>query len=1167
MLHLYYARENIDKDKFLFGKIGEVLNQTSDNCEYDHQKVLLLVPDQFTLQAERNAFEYLGAEGFIDLEVMSQSRLGLKVLSETGGINRTTIDKYGRHMLLTKILTEENDNLEIFSGMNQKSSFIEMTNNLISEMKQFNTYPEDLQRILDGTGENPILNKKLKDIHKIYIKYEELIAGKYLDTEDYLKLFAEKIRHSKVIQSSIIWISGFDYLTPKALNIVEQLILTAKEVNIMLTADREYEFNNEGKQIKSRDYDLFDLTRSLMNKLKFISEKNGIKYEEQYIDNSCITYNNDNFYEKEKTGIRGKLIEKEVKEEALAHLEHEIFAQPYRQAAGGSAITLCQAANFYSEAESAAAKITQLIRDEGLRYRDILVVCNDMETRGSIIKRVFADYGIMAFLDKKRDILHHPSVEFLASLLDITIKGWRYEDIFRMLKTDLTPISPDECEDLENYVIKYRIKGSHWKKDFTYGIKTEGEDNLLRINDIRRRVYDYIAVFEKEFMQAETVRQKTEAIYDFLKEKAMLPERIQSLIEYLVNDGQLEYAEEAAQIWGVIVAIFDQLVELIGEELMSPEEYAIILKSGLEAVEIGLLPPAADQILVGTMQRTRTGKVKALIVIGANDGLLPTAAESESLLNDDEKTALYNKGIEICKIDDLRIKEEKLAIYKTLSKPTLCLWMSYSTSDLEGRESKQSILFDKIRKIFPDIKVSKDILNDGEPLLLIETPGSTLKHLTEAFRNAIDGNPLDEKWRAAYKWYLNHLPLPIKAVMDGLFFDNKQEKIKKELVWKLYKRDPSFMLSLSPSRLERFSRCPFSHFINYGLRPDERRVFEIAGREIGDVYHQCFMKLSEALTIPGMEITDPGSPWMKITREECQQLIESFIEEAAAEYRDGVLVQGEEELYRQRRMKKVSGEAAWALIEHVRSGQIQNIYFESEFGKAVGKQFPPIELKLGEQTVYIEGKIDRVDVHKDKKDPNSRYIKIIDYKSGKERFDADEAKSGWKLQLMLYLRAVLGSGSFEMNRDSTFKPAGVFYFEIAEPLIDVTKAPEEDYSEKVKAERKKCFKLDGVVIDNQGVIESIAGEFSGHSDILPVKKTKEGYVGTTDRKILTEEEFWELIDTVSNKVKELCIELSEGSVDIKPKKVKEQTACGFCLYKSICYFDLSFEGCSYDVVK
>ena len=322
------------------------------------------------------------------------------------------------------------------------------------------------------------------------------------------------------------------------------------------------------------------------------------------------------------------------------------------------------------------------------------------------------------------------------------------------------------------------------------------------------------------------------------------------------------------------------------------------------------------------------------------------------------------------------------------------------------------------------------------------------------------------------------------------------------------------------------------------------------------------------LSMPGIEVTDPKSPWMSIEQNQCQQLIDQFIDDAAKEYKEGVLVQGEEERYRGLRMKKVCGDAAWALIEHVQTGKIQNVFFESEFGRAVGKKFPAIEVSLGEDTIYIEGKIDRVDVLGGKIGETGRYIKIIDYKSGKEKFDTEEAKAGWRLQLMLYLRAAIGANSDEINRDNQYKPAGVFYFEIAEPQIDVTDIMEEDYSEKVKAERKKCFKLDGVVLDDQSIIESIAGEFSGYSNILPVRKTKDGlYAGTTERKLLKEEEFSELLDTVNSKVKELCSELSDGSIEIKPKKVKEETACKFCLYKSICCFDLSFEGCSYDVIK
>ena len=1160
MLNLYYGRENLDKEKFLFDQIGRDLTQFHENGNDDsdpndtsNQKILLLVPDQFTLQAERNAFAYLGVPGLIDLEIMSQSRLGFKVLSEVGGSNRVPIDKYGRHMLLTKILTEENDRLEAFRGMNQRTSFVEMANNLISEMKQFNASPGDILKILDETEKTSILHRKLRDIHTIYEKYEALIEGKYLDTEDYLNLFIERIKQSRLIKNSVVWINGFDYFTPKTLNIIERLMVSAREVNVVLTADCSSGENGCAMLPKSRDADLFDLTRGLMMRLKIIADRNGVAYLENHIDQNYQIRVGEN--KGEKAG-------------ALIHLEQELYAQPYHKSIAGNAISLCQAANFYAEAETAAAQIIHLIREEGLRYRDILVICNDMETRASVIKRVFADYGINAFLDKKRDILHHPSVEFLAALIDITVRGWRYEDIFRMLKTNLTPILMEDCEDLENYVVKYRIKRNQWKTDFTYGVITEGEDVMAKINETRKQVFEYITAFEKEFKHSKTVRDKTEAIYDFLKEEALLPEKVEELIAYLIADSQYEYAEEASQIWNVIITIFDQVVELIGEEEMSAEEYGTILKSGFEAVEIGLLPPTIDQILVGTMQRTRVGNIKALIVLGANDGLLPAAAASESLLNEDEKTTLYKKGIEICKIDDLRAKEEKLAIYKSLSKPSKYLWMGYSASDLEGKESKPSVLFEKIKKIYTDLKVSKDILNEEDPLLLIEAPVNTLKHMTEAFRNTMEGEPLREEWKLAYQWYENHSSPLLKGIREGLLFTNKQEKIRKDLTERLYKRDPSLELSLSPSRLERFSRCPFSHFINYGLKPDEGRIFEVGGREIGDVYHQCFMKLSAVLSKPGIEITDPESPWMNIKKDECQQMIDQFIDDAAREYREGVLVQGEEERYRGARMKNVCGNAAWALVEHVQTGQIQNVFFESEFGRAVGKQFPPIEVKLGEDTLYIEGKIDRVDVLRGKPDSLDRYIKIIDYKSGKERFDTEEVKGGWRLQLMLYLRAAMGANSYEANRDNSYKPAGIFYFEIAEPLIDVTDVLEEDYTEKVTVERKKSFKLDGIVLDDQSIIESIAGEFSGYSDILPVRKTKEGlYAGTTEKKLLKEEEFTELLDTVNNKVKELCVELSEGSVEIKPKKVKDETACKFCLYKSICCFDLSFEGCSYDIVK
>lgn len=1157
MLNLYYGRENLDKDQFLFDEIDKVLKTVKEKGNH----ILLLVPDQFTLQAERNAFAYLGVPGLMDLDILSQSRLGYKILEETGATHRTHIDKYGRHMLLTKILSDENDNLEAFQGMGKIHSFVDMTNNLISEMKQFNTKPADLPDIIQHTEEHSILRRKLTDIYNIYTKYEEVIEDKYLDTEDYLNLFISKIKKAELIQKAEIWVTGFDYFTPKTMDIIEQLILTAKNVNIVMTGERK----------PSRDGEIFSLTQGILYKLKDMAHFHGVSYNEEEIGSS---------YEI-KTGMK-----EHEKQPALAHVERELYAYPTEAFADGfkkeainqtkgqriadapkqeprnqGMITLCCAANFYAEAETAAAYVMGLVRDQGYRYRDMVVICNDMEARASVIKRVFADYGIPAFIDKKRSILHNPIVEFILALIDIAAKSWLYEDVFRLLKTGLSPISEEECQSLENYAIKYRIKGKGWKNDFKYGVKEFGEEELRRLNEIRGKLENYIGGFADEFKKDAAVREKIQVIYLYLKDKALLPEKIQELIDYLNQNEQYEYAEEVAQIWSIVMGIFDQLVELLGDEKISHEELSKLMKAGFESVEIGLLPPTIDQVIVGTMQRTRVGNLKALIVIGANDGLLPAAVTTEGLLSEDEKIKLLEKGVEICKIDDLRGREERLAIYKTFSKPTHHLWVAYSAADIEGKELKPSLIFEKLRTMFPHVEIQKDILNQEDQLQLIGTPKSTLKHMTGALRGAMESQELRDEWKLAMAWYQGNQrgTAWVRTIEEGLFFTNEQHKIEKNLIDKLYKRTKPEELSgleelvLSPSRLERFSRCPFAHLIAYGLRPEERRVFEIAGREIGDVYHEALMKLSTQLTVEGKEITDQDSPWMQISRDECQSRIDALIEEEAKTYREGVLTQGQEERYRAQRIKEVCGQAAWALVNHVQQGHIKKVFFESQFGQAKEKEFPPITIQLEKETMRIEGKIDRVDVLE------GDYVKIIDYKSGKEKFDLEEAKAGYRLQLMLYLRAAM--------KEETDKPAGVFYFEIAEPAIDASLMTTEEYQSKLETEFTKSFKLDGVVLNDVKVIEGIAGEFTGYSDIIPVRKTKEGtFAGTTDSKLLSEVEFAEFQQAVNETVTKLCGQLAEGSIEIKPKKTKTDTACKYCMYKSICNFDVAFSGCTYDMV-
>ena len=1126
-MNLFYGRESVDKDRFLFDRIAEGLSSIGE--EGAPKRIVLLVPDQYTLQAERNAFLYLGVRGFLDLEILSQSRLAERILSETGGSNRVHIDKHGRHMLLSKILSDVEKDLTVFLGMGRSHSFLDMTNDFISEMKQYNTGLPELRSIVDSLEEDTILRRKLSDIALIFEQYEEQIEGRYIDTEDLVELFLSKIGQSTFIQDTQFFMAGFDSLTPKTIRILTELDRYGKGVDLILTSDAS-----------SQDRELFLMTMGLMTKLE--QATGGQKTD--------------------RKEILGPFLERS---EPLHHLERELFAFPFETYKGDplglpEGIRFCRAANYYAEAETAAQYISTLVREKGLRYRDIAVICNDVEGRGSVIKRVFDEFGISFFMDQKRTILHDPAIVFVSSLLSVITEGWLYEDVFQLLKTDLCPIQREDYESLENYAIRYKIRGNRWKKEFLYGGTQLMEGELDRLNQVRQELSDFIGALEMPFVKAKTVREKTAALSDFLRERADLPGQIEGIAKQLEEEGQFETALEMNQIWEGLIKLFEQLVELIGEETISDADYKDMLQAGFESVEVGLIPSTIDQVVVGTMQRTRVGKIKALVVIGANDGILPATPSGDDLLSQDEKVLLLDRGIVICQDDDRRMMEERLAIYKNLSKPERYLWIGYSASDPEGKELRPSMIFDRLRQLFPQIPLEKDLENTGDPLVLIERPRSSLKHLSEALRSAGFGEEeLSPAWRAAYNWYQERGYRGLAMIRDGFTFTNKLEKLEKGLIKDLFQKKNRDQLTLSPSRLEKFGRCPFAHLVLYGLVPEERRIFEVAGREAGDVYHECLMRLAESLTVKGLDITDESSPWMALSKEDCYLRVDSILNDIASEYREGMLISGEEEQYHMDRIKEVCYFAAFAMVEHVQQGRIEEVYFEEAFGEGEDKLFPPIHVKAGDQDVLIEGKIDRVDVL-----PGG-FVKIQDYKSGKEHFDATEAKAGYRLQLMLYLKAAI-AGLQQQGKSA--KPAGIFYFEIADPQIDASNLMEAELSAKIEKELRRAFRLDGVVLDEPEVIDAIAGEFAGYSEILPIYKSKDGKVtGNSETYLLSEEDFTTLRSTVDQTINDLCTSLATGIIDVRPKKTKNETACKYCEYKSICNFELSFDGCSYDVVK
>ena len=1132
MLNIFYGRENLDKEKFIYDNIGG--------------RALLVVPDQFTLEAERELIAHSGAKALMDVEVLSLSRLGYRLLEELGGSKRTFIDKYGRHMILSSIAAEEREKLQVFKGLEEKNSFIELVNNFISEMKQFNCGADELAEIARSVPDGSYTQRKLEDLYLLYSEYEAAIRGKYTDSEDYIDLFLGKISRSELVAGNHIWIYGFDSFAPKALSVIGELMQYAADVNLVLTYDDKRE---------ARDADLFALAETVIRNFENLAERRSIEVRKRAIPKT---------YTAERA-------------DKIQFIEQELYALPARKyarggqstnpaeggaseaaAAGTDSLTLVAAANLYNEAESAACYVLELVRDFGYRFSDIKVICNDQETRGPILKRVFKEYGIDLVSDTSKDILQSSIVQYITALMDVVVEKYRTDLMIKMLKSGFGDLTNDEITDLENYAIKYKIRGTMWKRPFVRGESEYGVEALVRMNAVREKALAFMPDLEAIF-EAETCGEFISGLYGFLYEKVKLPEKIADLTVLQTEQGRPDLAEETAQIWGKVIGIFDQMSEIMGEQKFRAAAFRDLFEVGISQVEIGILPPTKDGLMMGTMQRTRTGEMKALVVVGANEGVLPNEKPGSGLFGSDEKNLFKENGIELCKVDDVRFLEERMGIYRNLSKPRERLWISYSLSDAEGGPARPSGVFTKLTGLFGDTPVARDALNRQSDAELVGAGPAGLRHLTEALQAACEGKHLAPHWHEALAWFKQNKPEALEPIRAGIAFTNKQEDLGREMTAALYMGnigstreealEPRPELSLSPSRLECYARCPFSHFVQYGLKPEERRIFEIAPREIGDIYHECLMEMSRHLTARGIAITDPASPWMTISREECRTFVEDVIAKKSGTYREGILEAGNEEKYRGRRITDICEKVCWAVIEQVRAGEILRSSFEAPFGR--GRRIPPIPVNLGEgRTAYIEGKIDRVDYL-----PGER-VKIIDYKTGNENFSVAEAEAGYRLQLMLYLEASL---------ERRMKPAGVFYFKISEPMVDASGAAigPEEISDKIQ----KSFKLNGVIVDDPNVIRNVAGDFSGISDVVPIRINKEGLIsGTGKDNLLTDEEFESLREKVCEKVTDICKSLAGGGIEIHPMKTAATSACAYCRYKGICRFDTIFEGCSYNII-
>lgn len=1102
--------------RYILGRAGKGKTQLvfkeieQDLLGSGEHKLLLIVPEQFTLQAELDLIARLNLPGIMRIEVLSFTRLAQRVLAETGGSRRTLINEQGKIMVLRKIIDENRRDLTVFQKASQQEGFLAKLSKLLADFKQQDILPADLRFKHGDITAKEMSWQKFGDIALLYERYNEYLEQHYIDMDDEVNIFLEKLVELKFIKDARIWIDGFSTFSPRSIKIIERLMGLARDTNISFTLD---------PRADQCDYELFAVPARAYQKIRQSAANQGLQEEIIRIDPGQADL---------------------IRNPAILHVEAEFFAYPARCFEGNAQnIEVWAVSNQENEIEHIARQILALVK-QGYRWKDVAVVCHDMEVYGSIIKRVFRDYGIPCFIDHKRDIMNNPIIQLLLSALDTVRRGYRYEDVFNLIKTGFSGLNFDEAEKLENYVLEYGIKSNRWKEEFVLGTS----EDLDKLNYYRELVVKPLECLELRIRNAGTIAEFARALYDYLI-NINTREQLAEWIQELRNQGAFEQVNENTQIWNTVIEIFDQLVEILGEQQVSIKEFHRILEAGFLSFEAGIIPPGVDEVLVGDIQRSKSHDIRGLFVIGVNDGLIPSGNREDDLLSAEDKEILQHKGVNLYFYREMKYEEERFLIYTTLAKPREYLGLSYAQADGEGKGMRPSLLVDRFLKTFGNIKTKTDLINDGQlPMQMVSTASGTFKHLITQLRQMLDGKTMEDFWWDVYEWYYHNLKWQRirESTISGLFHHNQADNIGAEQAKRLF-RVP---FRSSVSRMEMYVRCPFAHFIHYGLKPGARKSFAVEAPDLGELLHNCICTFAEELERDQLE-------WKHIEREQCELIMDRVLDHLVPSYGHGIFFSTHRYQYLIKRLKRIARRAIWTLTEHFQQGDFQVIGHEVRFG--LGGVFPAIEIHLesGEK-IYLEGRIDRIDFLDTEE---AGYIKIIDYKLGKKEFVLSDVYHGIALQLIVYLRAVMGNIT-----GKALKPAGVFYFRIDDPLV----SSDEKVTELIEKEIARKLKMKGVVLKDVKIVRQIDRTIDGYSEIIPVAINHEE-VFYKNSAVLHEDDFGSLIKHVDRLLKKVAGEILQGHIKIEPVNNQGQKACAYCPYPSVCQFDRLLPDNDYRILK
>lgn len=1116
--------------QFIFGGAGagksyyiynNIIQQSIENPE---KQYLILVPEQFTMQTQKEIVTMHPRKGICNIDVLSFERLAFRVLTEMGESQRVLLEETGKSMVLRRVAQEKKKELKILGAKMDKQGYISQMKSMVSELRQYEISAEDLEDILENLASSPELYYKLQDIKTLYQGFFDYLEGSFITQEEVLDAMGRVAPLSKKLKDSVLVLDGYTGFTPIQIQLLETLLDICQEIYVTVTIAA-----GEDPYKMGSPHELFYLSKQTVASLLRIAKEKKISWKEYWIPEGKGTY-------------QGRFADNPP----MAFLEKNVFRyRKKKYPKPQNAVQIYEAQNPASEMEMTAGQIRRLVRTKGYRYRDFAVITGDMQVYAPAASRAFKRYEIPCFIDEKHSVFLNPFVEYLRAAVDMIVENFSYESVFRMLRCGLNDISTEEADRLENYVIAMGIRGfSRWQQEWVRSYRGENPEECVQIDRIRASLVEKWQPFYKKMKTPDaSVRTYTEALYEYITANK-IQEKLKEFTKNFEAEGNLSLVKEYSQIYEIVMNLLDKLVEILGDKKVRIREFKEILEAGLSEAKVGIIPPTSDQVLVGDMERTRLKDIKIVFFVGVNEGKIPKEQQAGKLLSDlnreELKGSLKERGLSLAPTAKENLYTQKFYLYLNLTKPSERIYLSYSRLSSSGEAMSPSFLVAQIQKLFPDA------VREWDVPLFAESRYGALDRLSEEIRKQGTSPVFEElmSWFTSQKEYREL----VNRLIDAAYYVNPQESISKGVAEALYGTE----LSNSASRLEQFAKCACSHFLSYGLMLRERVRYEFNMADMGTFLHN-------SLDLFARKVREQGKSWIDLEDAERDALAENCVTEVVEKSGETILLSSARNAYIINRVKRMVKRSVWALQNQLKQGEFYPALTEWAFGEKDNIDSLNFDLAAG-QKLYLKGRIDRIDVCQDKE--NHLYVKVIDYKSGTTQLDLIKLYYGLQIQLALYLNAAL---ELEKKRfpDKIVQPAGVFYYNTKDPILNKEDVKNQ---ENPQEEILKKLKMDGICSSEPEILQkldkNLAVGKSVESFAVPVKYTAKGTF-SSNSKVANQKEFAIMMEYVQDKAKKIGREILKGNTSVNPFEWKKENACEYCPYKEICGFDEKLPGYEY----